>query len=420
MAASPAPGLHRSSPRLLLGEPWRAWVALLIGVLAVTAQTASSITVSVLMKSIVAELQWSRAEFASAATLRLIAMIIAMPFAGQLIDRLGARTILGGGALLAGGCVFAMSAVHTLPQLWAISIAMGPAQACIGSVGASALVLRLFERRRGLAVGILNGGDNLLNAAIPVVTVGLLEDHGWRATLAVMAGAYLVLAALIAVCLRASDGRESPGERADAAPQRVRDRLRTDHRWWVVLVVFSAIYAYITSLQLHFHAYQTDSGLTPAAASWLMSVQILVGALGATLMGWLAGRTSARTALVVSVAGLAVSAGVIWNVHGESALTAWAVFHGLVNGGVVAVLALVLHELAGGAQRIGGLLGVTFSVCMGATLIGNQWSAWMFDRLHTYVPAWQVFTGLLVLVLPLAIWVRRAPAPVAGAPNAKP
>jgi len=49
---------------------------------------------------------------------------------------------------------------------------MGPGQAGIGAVAASALVLRLFRHRRGLAIGLLNGGDNLISAAVPIDTCG--------------------------------------------------------------------------------------------------------------------------------------------------------------------------------------------------------------------------------------------------------
>jgi MFS family permease len=391
-----------------LGEPWRAWAALAIGVLAVTAQTASSITVSVLMKSMLAEFDWTRSQFASAATVRIVVMVLFMPVAGQLTDRYGARVVLGAGALLVGGCVLAMANVRSLPQLLAVSVAMGPGQACIGSVAASTLVLRLFHRHRGVAIGVLNGGDNLLNAALPLIAVVFLERVGWRLTLGALGTTYFALALLTALALRASDGRAESAPAAGAA--RLRDTVGADRRLWMLFLTFAVVYAFITALQLHFHAFQTDSGKSPAVASQLLSIQILVGAAGAPLFGWLAERTSARTALVACVTGLAVSAGLVWNVHSVPALRGWAVFHGLVNSGVVALLALTLHELTGSA-RIGSLLGVTLSVCMGATVLGNQWAAWMFDRFHSYVPAWQAYSGLMLVAVAGAAWIRRAPAP---------
>jgi hypothetical protein len=72
----------------------------------------------------------------------------------------------------------------------------------------------------------------------------------------------------------------------------------------------------------------------------------------------------------------------------------------------VALLALVLHEVSGGAAGIGRLLGMTMSVCMAATVLGNQWSAWMFDRFQSYVPAWQVYSALMLVAIGAAGWLR--------------
>lgn len=383
-----------------LGESSRAWAALGVGVLAVSAHSASSLAVSVLMKSIVADFGWARADFAWAMTGRILAITLMMPIAGRLADALGARVVLAGGALVVGACVAAASFVTTHGQFVLVNVLMGPGQACIGSVAASALVLRLFERHRGVAIGVLNGGDNLINSMVPLAAGSLLVLGGWRLSLRGLAAAYLVLAVLIALTLRREDGRTAPaaaGTRTDGMPWR-------DPRLWVLCGTYAIIYAFITSLQLHFHAFQTDGGRTMEEASQLLSIQILVGAIGAPLFGWLAERTSARTALCWNVGGLVLSALGIWTLRSWDALVLWAVFHGIVNSGVVAVLALVLHEIFG-AKRIGETIGVAMVFCMGATLVGNQWTAWEFDRAGSYLPVWQTYTGMMLLTLAPTGWL---------------
>jgi hypothetical protein len=57
-------------------------------------------------------------------------------------------------------------------------------QAAIGAVPASAPLLRLFNARRSLAVGILNGGDNLLNSGVVPRPPCIAGDVGWRTTIA--------------------------------------------------------------------------------------------------------------------------------------------------------------------------------------------------------------------------------------------
>lgn len=388
-----------------LGESWRAWAALLIGVVAVAAHSSSSLTVSVLMKPMTAAFGWTRSDFALAATVRLAAITLMMPFAGGLADRLGARAVLAGGALAVGAAVLAMSGVASLPELVGVNLVMGPAQACLGSVAASALVLRLFRHRRGLAVGILNGGDNLINAAVPLAAASILAASGWRTVLVCLGTAYVVLGVGVLAALHRDDGR--------AAPRAARGGFAglpwRDARLWVVCGAYAAIYAFLTSLQLHFHAAQTDAGRTGEVASSLLGLQVLVGALGAPLFGWLAERTSARDALCVAVAGLVVSAATLWLTDDLTVLWGWAVFHGLVNSGAVALLALVLDECFGPAQ-IGRLLGVAMVACMGATLVGNQWSAWVFDTAGSYAGAWRVYTALMVAALPPVLWLRVARA----------
>jgi hypothetical protein len=181
--------------------------------------------------------------------------------------------------------------MRSYAQLAGLSVVMGPAQACVGSVAASALVLRLFRRHRALAIGILNGGDNVLNAGVPRASVGLLESFGWRPAVAAMGSVYLLLAVLVRFALTDTDGQAaretSGGVRRQTLPW-------DDSRWWAIVVAYAAIYAWVTSLQLHFHAYQTDLGRSPALAAELLSTQILVGAIGAPLAGLAAAHTSAR------------------------------------------------------------------------------------------------------------------------------
>jgi len=374
-----------------------------VGVLAVSAHSASSVNLSVLMKSILAEFGWSRSEYAFATTLRLIALVLVMPLAGRATDALGARTVMSVGAVVVGLSLLSVSQIDSFTGLAGVSVFMGPGQACIGSVAASALVLRLFHRHRGLAIGILNGGDNVINAGVPRASTALLGEFGWRPAVATMGTVYLLLGLLIRFVLANDDGRaSSPGH----AVTRTAPLPWRDPRLWAVLATYVAIYAWVTSLQLHFHAYQTDIGRSDVTAANLLSIQILVGAVGAPFFGWLAQRTSARTALLVVTIGLAVAAALLWNIHDVQHLTAWAVGYGLVNSGAVAVLVLVLEECFGGA-RIGSLLGAAMFFCMTSTLLANQWTAWIFDTYGTYVPAWRGHTLLMCLAVLPVIWLWR-------------
>jgi MFS family permease len=166
-------------------------------------------------------------------------------------------------------------------------------------------------------------------------------------------------------------------------------------------------------VQLHLHAFLTDLGHSPMDASRILSILTLVGAVGSPLFGWLASRTNARDALIVVVAGLAATSVVLWWARGMHAFTAWAVAYGLVNSGVVALLALVLDELFGDAQ-IGRLMGVAMVFCMTATMLGNNFSAAMFERTGSYDTAWRAYTVLMLVTFVPVVWLRRQAAAPSG------
>jgi MFS family permease len=390
------------------GESWRAWTALAIGVVSISAQTASSMTFSVLMKPMLAEFGWARTDFTAAMTLRMSVMVVMIAFAGLLTDRIGARVVLAVGAVIIGLGSVAMSRIESMPQLYAAMAWLGSGQAAISTVAASALVVRQFQRRRNIAVGILNGGDNLLNSGVYYLAAVLLATWGWRPTIASLGVIYLLLALLIVWALSGGPRAEQPAARVAV---RLRDLPWGDRRLWVLFLSYASIYAFITSVQLHLHAFLTDLGHSPIDGARILSILTLVGAIGAPLFGWFAGRTSARTALAVVVTGLATTSVALWSARGLGAFTVWAVLYGLVNSGVVALLALALDELFGTAQ-IGRLLGVAMVFCMTATMAGNNFSAAVFERTGSYDVAWQSYTALMVVTLLPVLWLCRRGGPL--------
>ncbi len=391
--------------RRVLGEDWRAWLALLVGVLVITGHTASSYTLAVLMKPILAELDWIRSEFAFARFLRLGAMIVALAYVGQLTDRFGSRVVFVIGALVIGGGTLATSAMSSLPQFVAIMTLMGPGQACVGAVAASALVLRQFERRKGVAIGILNGGDNLLSSLLPSAATGLTAAYGWRSAVGALGLAYFVLVVLVLLVLQPEHGRGTP--RGGHEKVRLRDLPWGDRRLWLLCSAYFFIYAFITALMLHLHAFLTDSGLRPDQASSVMSRLILVGAVGAPLFGWLCERIGSFPTLAVLTVGLIVSSVVLWLPVDFATLQLWAIGYGLVNSGVVAVLALALAETFG-AQQIGRLMGVAMTFCMLSTMLADVATAALFDVWGSYAPVWRGYTVLLTLTLiPVGLLLRR-------------
>lgn len=417
MALQTKPQAGEAAQAGFLGESLRAWLALAIGVLAVSAHSALSFGMSPLLKPITDELGWTRSQYAAAMNFRLLLLMFVAPFAGQLVDRFGARVVLAAGALAMGLGTIALSGVTTLTQLYAINLLIGPGQACIGSVAGSALVLRLFRRRRGLAIGVLNGGDNLITSGVHVGAAALLVGVGWRGTLTTLGAAYLALGLLIFVVLRADEGagHAADGDEEPRARARLRDLPWREPTLWLLIVTYVLVYAFITSVGIHFPAFQRDLGRSADEASYIYGLSTLIGAFGSVAIGQLTERTSARGALVLTVIGLAVTSVMLWLPGVTTAgFYGWAVAYGVVNAGAVALLALVLNELFGAGQ-MGRLMGVAMVFCMAGTIAGNFLSAAIFDHYGSYVRVWEGYTALMVVALVPAVVLRRHALPGAGA-----
>lgn len=406
--------LDRKSPKNgPLGESWRAWIALAIGVLAVSAHSMLHYGISPLMKTITEELSWSRSSYAQAVNFRLLLMMAIVPFAGAMADRWGPRAVLTTGAFLVGVGVVMLANMSTLPLFFGSSVLIGPGQAFIGSVAGSVLVLRLFRKRQGLAIGILNGGDNLITGMVHSLSALLLLQYGWRGALGSLSAGYFVLGVLIWTVLARDEGRsdenEEPrsGEAQEPAVTRIPWR---DKRLWLLILTYIGIYSFVTSIGFHFPAFRQDMGSRADEAAWLYSFSTIIGGFGSILIGWISERLTARTTLVGVVLALMLSSVILWLPVGEGALYGWAFFYGIANAGGVALLALTLSELFGDAA-IGKIMGFAMVFCMGATVLGNWFTAAVFDNFGGYIAAWQSYTVVLACAAIPAFALRRAHPP---------
>ena len=392
-----------------LGESWRAWIALAVGVLAVSAHSMLHYGISPLMKTITEELSWSRSSYAQAVNFRLLLMMAIVPFAGALADRWGPRAVLTTGAFLVGLGVVSLARMDTLPVFFATSVLIGPGQAFIGSVAGSVLVLRLFRKRQGLAIGILNGGDNLITGMVHSLSALLLLQYGWRGALGSLSVGYFILGVLIWTVLASDEGRSGAREvspTGEAEKPAVTRIPWGDKRLWLVILTYIGIYSFVTSIGFHFPAFRQDMGSRADEAAWLYSFSTIIGGFGSILIGWISERLTARTTLLGVVLALMLSSIILWLPVGEGALYGWAFFYGIANAGGVALLALTLSELFGDAA-IGKIMGFAMVFCMGATVVGNWFTAAVFDNFGGYIAAWQAYTMVLACAAIPAYFLRR-------------
>ena len=141
---------------------------------------AASLTLAVFMFPVADELGWSRTLIAGAASVGGLAASVASPIAGWLVDRYGARLVLGASVLILGLSTVSL-AWATVPI--AFYIAYGTGRVMFSSplqIGATVVVSRWFIRRRGRAQGLLFAAHAVGMTAFPLIAAAIIHAYGWR------------------------------------------------------------------------------------------------------------------------------------------------------------------------------------------------------------------------------------------------
>src|SRR5438128_1739591 len=132
------------------------WIVLVAGIgLFMSFSSIILYTFGVFFKSLSQEFNWNRSEISLALSISLVAMTVALPFVGRLVDRFGARKVIVPSVLIFGLCF--MSLYFLSASLWhfyTTYLIMGAVGGGLSFVPYSGVVSHWFDKRRGLALAL--------------------------------------------------------------------------------------------------------------------------------------------------------------------------------------------------------------------------------------------------------------------------
>src|SRR4029453_15496302 len=135
------------------------------------------------------EFGWNRAETSLAYAVAQLMSGASAPLIGLLVDRVGPRMLfLGGGSLLIGGLLLSASvaALWHLVLLYGVVMTVGANG--LGLVVSVPLLSRLFVRKRGMAVALVQSANGLGRAVSAPLVQLVIAALGGRAPYLVLAG----------------------------------------------------------------------------------------------------------------------------------------------------------------------------------------------------------------------------------------
>ncbi len=346
----------------------------------------------------------SRSEITLTYSIYMLANGATAPFAGQLIDRLGARITYGLGILSLGiGYCLAGYATHIVHYYVCVGLLGGIGAASLGMVAASSLLSRWFTHRIGSIVSLPYAAVGAGMIAIPPFAQLLVGWYGWRASHQMLGIGVLVLFPLLMLLPLGRITAGSPAWQAQRAAQTgktnrnpwpVSVALRTSAFWALFAVYFfTSIAAYAVLPQSV--AALIESGFAPLLAASAFGLMGLLSTLGILAIGWMSdnfGRLITVTlSYVVTIIGVLA---LIGTVHAPSLflMYTFVVCFGLMQGArgpILIALVSILYR-GGGVGSIFGAL----SVALG---IGAAFGSWASGLLHEIVGGYTASFGLAVV-----------------------
>jgi len=337
------------------------------------------------------------------------------PFIGRAVGAGQLRLLLTAGALAIGVGFLLISQAQQLWQLYVIyPLLMAFGANTLGGVGASALVVGWFTRRRATALGVSQIGASAGGMIMGPLAASLFADFGWRQ---VYFGFGLVVLAAVPLIAWLTvgrpedrglrpDGDEVPGSEARAgaaAPAQIDSRkaLREPNLWLVAFVA-GVGYMLTSAVVTHIVPLATDLGLDPMQASGLLSVMAMGALAGKLLFGFLSDRWGERGAYALAIGlELVGLAALSLEPSGAALFPVMAVF-GVGLGGNLPLSAALLAR-AFGPAAFGPMMGLMMPLLTPLVSAGTPFAGWVFDATGSYVAAFAVFAVLAAASL-VALW----------------
>lgn len=349
---------------------------------------------------------WSRGATAGAISLAIIFEGLCLPFAGGLLDRIGARkTLILGGLVLAVGLSFS----STISSLWEfyfwVGIVTAAGIAFIGMVPHVAIISRAYAQRRATALGVAWAGGGVGIVLLVPVAQLMVDQWGWSM-------AYIGIAVITAFLVIPPVQFFSPAAPIKAADvkTKVAERHETD---WTVRRALSnpAFWLLFTARTLasmgnqiivtHQIAHAIDLGFATVFAASIFGLMGVISIFGRILFGYLADVMRRETvfALVQAVSAVGILALLAMrDTSFPGLLYAYAVCYGLGQGSRALVLSAISADIFQG-KHFGAIFGFfTFSIGLGGA-VGAWLGGFLFDVTHSYrVPFWASLACLIISV----------------------
>lgn len=391
---------------MIAEDPARGWPRSLTGAVVGSATGVSALllyTNGLFVAGLAEEFGLTRAQFGFGVLLVTMALAVANPLVGWLVDRLGAKwPCVAGLLLLSAGFASLGSYVESVNSYFLLQAMLAFAGAASGPIAFSKVVNETFERHRGIALGLTMTGIGIAAAVVPPVLAGIIADEGWRSGYYHLALVPLAGAVLTALLLPARHAAGTGNRRqASSPPASASPGTRADASWlhtpvfWMLAGTFAMMSLAFAGLLPHFVPLMTDGGIDARTAGKIAGQLGLAVIFSRLVVGFLLDRVFAPR-IAIGICVIAAAGILVLLARGVSSASVTAVALGLALGAELDLMGFLVARYFGLAQ-FGRIYGWLYFAFVFASGVGPLWVGAVRDATGSYSIALGVSAaGLLV------------------------
>jgi len=371
-----------------------------------------TIGVSVFIDHFIEDLGISRSEVSTTYLIGTLAAAVVLPLIGNRIDHIGVKRAMTLIAIAFGIALVAMAGVNGLLALTVGFFAIRLFGQGSLSLASTLAVTHWFDRKRGLALGIMATAMSILMALVPVILNLVIEAYSWRTAWIVAAVLVWVIVIPIAqwgLIDRPSDVGQYPdgiapeqdgGAEAVVAPSATRAEALRTSRFWIVTAAGATVGLLSTALNFHQISMLGDAGLSATQAAAMFLPQVIGAAVAGVFFGYLADRLTGNVLIPIVMALLAASLLLTLVLAPGFAVIIYAISLGAAGGSSRTVTSTLLPRWFG-VGHIGAIQATAGLISVAATALGPVMFSVGRDVLGSYgvAAAWFALIPLAVAIV---------------------
>jgi len=308
-------------------QEWRSgWTLVLAASLGFSFFSVMLASTGLFMGPLGEEFGWSRTLLSTGPSIATFMTALLGPFFGMLVDRFGTRRLVLPGLVLTMISISAFGLVNGSQAQWlALWVVFGIVSVSIKSTAWTTAVVGVFEKSRGLALGLTLAGTAVSASVVPPLGNFLITEFGWRAAFVWLAlgwgGITLLMCVLFLFDVRdRAAGKRKADVRAGLAPSRdapavdlpglTGSEAWRDSALWRLAISNFIVMVLTIGLAIHLFPILTEAGVSRANAAWLTGLAGIAGIVGKLVTGvlldrfrpnWVGGTTLGAAALAFAL-----------------------------------------------------------------------------------------------------------------------